>query len=940
LFNLGDLKMAATYTTASGSFLVIPDSSIDVNVVSNPQGLSTTGVITLVGEADSGPHWSEEARLGDNNFGPGDINKVIAKYGSGRLVDAFKGAVAASNSTRIQGAPNRIILVKTNQGSPAEKVTNDGHSTFDAKLAGATGNSIKETISTNTDETAPSTGLFSAVPIDTGATVAAVRVNGGAEAGAININPGMTPADIAASFTNSNLNAVGGIEKNITSGVNSVSAFTDVISGQNVKFRLATPNVFANNPAVGDVCHISSGSPFDDGSDANVGWYLVTAVSNSATSAAISATKITLGAPVTATGNSTGGSTADIQCYSSMRINNMSGTDRDVLNGLGVNAAVTVAGASLTFTLAASNKFTTAPQIGDIMYIPAGTPFQGSGAANAGWYSVTAVSNTTSSAFVTGSRLSNGAPVAVSSTAITGSNNLQVLSRQIKGVGKALEIRDNAGSVNLSNVFKQLGVNTPAAFLSTTLTSASELSKKFTIAQSSQNKTETFVVGGNVAFTLGYKGTNATCTIQTVSGNKRLQTSVSGGLGVNLDINLSDVANLNDLASIINANTGYSAAVTTSLDGNRSATILDEVTAAGICSSIDNRRPGRIKRDVWDMTTGPNNVNGSTLIQITANVPAGLPEDEGPAFLTGGAKGATTALAMSQAIDACATVRCNFIVPLVSQDASADAAANLTDANSTYTVDAANAAARAHCIAMSTPKVKRHRVALCSKKDTFENAKTAAQNMSSFRVGMAFQDIKDLASDGTIKTFQPWMTATKVAGLQAAGFYKAIYNKGVQISGIVNPSGFDDQNQTDLENAILAGLMPVYQDTDGAFLFANDQLTYGTDNNFVYNSLQAVYVADIIALSLADACKKAFVGESVADVTPGVALEFIKGKMAEFLAKKLTIGQKGAEGGWKSIQVDIDQGVLSVRVVAIEATSVRFVPINLDIEGLKSSAAA
>jgi hypothetical protein len=160
------------------------------------------------------------------------------------------------------------------------------------------------------------------------------------------------------------------------------------------------------------------------------------------------------------------------------------------------------------------------------------------------------------------------------------------------------------------------------------------------------------------------------------------------------------------------------------------------------------------------------------------------------------------------------------------------------------------------------------------------------------------------------------------------------------MSGLVNPSGFDDQSQSLCEDAISAGLVTIQRQEDGSFTFLSDQLTYGLDNNFVYNSIQAVYVADIIALSMAEALKKAFVGESVADVTPSVAVSFIKGKMAEFLDKKLIVGSTDFPSGWKSIQVQIDQGVMVVRTVVIEATSIYFIPINIDIEGLRDSSAA
>lgn len=934
--------MARTYTDSNGVTLIIPDSSVTVNVVSQPAGLATTGVISLVGEADQGLHWSEEAKLADNSFGPGDLARVVAKYGSGRLVDAFRGLIGASASPRIQGSFSRAILVKSNLGTKASKATDDGHGTLSAKLAGAQGNNIKETISTDTAEAAPTTNSLSYVPSASSSSLAA-RVNGGAKQ-TLAISANETPAALASAITGlANLNAVGGVDRVITSGLSAANTIALDATGQNATITLGSPAVWGAAPQVGDTVRIATGSVIAGAGNANVGWWLVTAASNTATLAQITAKKITAGAPIDVLSVSLSATPAnDIVGYSSMRIDNMSGRNRNILASLvAQNASITVAGSSITFTLAGSNVFDSKPKSGDIVYIPSGSAFVGAGSANLGWYQVTASSNFAGSAFLTASRLSNGSPVAVGSTAIAATSDVQDYDRQIRGSGKALEIYDNAGTVNINTVLKQLGVDAAASWLQSEIDSAAELKKRIDLSKPNPLITESFIHGGNIVLTLGYKGTTASLTIQTVSGVRRLQTSVTGGNGGNLDIALKDYNSVSDLVDYLNLQPGYVAAAGSAQEAQRAPKdVLDQVSAIGIASDLSND-PGRVKRDIWDMTLGLGNIAQNSVLVSYANILlAGLPEDEGPAFLSGGAKGGSTGLAMSQSIDALANVRCNFVVPLVSRDASADQAESQTEASSTYTVDAVNAAVKTHCINMSTAKVKRHRIGLVSKKDTFANAKASAQTMSSFRIAHLFQDVKDLNSNGQIETFQPWMAAAKAAGMQAAGFYKSIFNKAINMSGVANPSGFDDQSQSLSEDAISAGLVTIQRQEDGSFTFLSDQLTYGLDNNFVYNSIQAVYVADIIALSLAEALKKAFVGESVADVTPSVAVSFIKGKMAEFLDKKLIVGSTDFPSGWKNIQVQIDQGVMVVRTVVIEATSIYFIPINIDVEGLRDSSAA
>lgn len=936
--------MARVYTDANGVTLIIPDSSVAVRVASQPAGLAATGIVALVGEAEEGAHWSDEEDLTANSFGPGDIQRVIAKYGSGRLVDAFRGLIGASASPLIPGSFNRAILVKTNKGQKASLQTSDSYGKFIALNEGIKGNQIKVSISSETEEEAPTTGNFSYVPNALAANLA-LRVNGGAQQ-TLSIAADTTPSALAAALIGlNNINVVGGVNRNITAGLNNTHLVElAVVSGQDVNIILTSPAVWGNSPQVGDTIRIPSGSVIAGPSSENVGWYLVTAVSNTASLAQISAKKITAGAPVNVSAVNFSATPAnDIVGYAYMRIDNMSGKNRNVLNGLvGQNASITASGASITFTLSAPNVFHAAPKVGDIVYIPAGSPFAGSGSENVGWYKITAAANFSTNAFFTATRLSNGLPIAISSTAIAAVDDVQVLRPYIDGAGKALEIYDNAGAVHINQLFKQLGQDAPAVWIGDLLTSGAERRVQFDIVRSAPLREETFIHGGNIVLQLGYQGTTATASIVLVSGKKRLQTVVAGGPGSNLDILLSDYTSINDLVEYINLQPGYKAAAFNPQEGQRNPElVLDRVSAIGICAQNAQHMPGQIKRDVFDATKGLGNMaETSTLIEYEALVGAGLPEDQSATFLAGGARGGTTGLAFAEAIDALANVRCNFVVPLVSQDAADDKLEGLTDASSTYTVSAVNAAVKTHCINMSTAKTKRHRIGLVSRAGTFNQAKAMAQQMSSFRIACVFQSVKDLDSFGEIQTFQPWMAAVKAAGMQAAGLYRAIFNKAVNVSGLVDPANFNNQNVSLCEDALLAGLMPLSQLETGEIVFLSDQLTYSFDNNFVYNSLQAVYTADVIALTLAESLKKAFVGASVADVNASDVVSFIQSKMFEFLERRLIVGTAEYPAGWKSIDVSIDQGVISVKTVIIISSAIYFVPINIDVEGFQASASA
>lgn len=937
--------MAFSFTTPQGDVLIVPDTSVNINVSSIPTGLALSGVIALVGEADEGPAWNDagEDKLSNNSFGPTDVSRVIAKYGTGNIVDAFRGAVVPSSSNKVQGGPNRIIIAKVNSGSKANKTTADGHGAFVAKRAGQPGNLIYFLIQDSQLEAAPTTGQFSYAPSTSTASLA-LRVNGGAKQ-TLAISANETPTALASALTGlANINASGGTNRSWLGGGGQVASIV-APGGQVANLVLTAPTLFSVSPQVGDTIRIPTGSVLAGAGNANVGWYIVTAVSNTTTLAQASLLKITAGAPV-AVASATISATPDNDAidYSSMKIDNMSGRDRSILTGIVGQSITSVAVSStLTMTLTAGQLWHESPAVGDIVYIPAGSAYQGAGNANIGWYSVLSTSNTSANASLSLARLSNGNPVSVGSTAIVAVSDVQDLDKQIKGDGKALEIYDNAGSVSVATELLQLGLNSAVPWLSTSvspllLTSSAELEKTISLVRSGTQ--ESYTIGGNISLRLGYNGTTGSASINLVSGNNHLQTTVSGGSGSNLDLDLSKIPTINDLVNIINSNTGYKASAGSALEGQRSTSVLDGVSSIGIASELGSQ-PAEIKRDLYDLQTGPGSLASSQLAGYGAVARAGLPSAQIATFLSGGAKGGSTGLQWSNAIDALQGIRCNFVVPLVSRDALDDIQDGDTDPSSTYQVDAINALVKNHCIAMSKPKVKRHRIGCVSKENTFSNVRLAAQNMASFRITFFFQDILAPGADGNTDQFQPWMAAVKAAGFQAAANYKTIFNKSVNISGCLQKAGdFDDGIQSQVEDALNAGLIPIVAQPNGGFSFASDQTTYGVDNNFVYNSMQAVYVADLMALSLAESLKTAFVGESVADVSASLAVGFIKAKMAEFLNVKYTVSSTSAPGGYKSIDVQINAGVMTVQVVVVEATGIYFIPIDLTIEGISSSASA
>lgn len=487
-----------------------------------------------------------------------------------------------------------------------------------------------------------------------------------------------------------------------------------------------------------------------------------------------------------------------------------------------------------------------------------------------------------------------------------------------KGWGKSFELNDSTPG-DLAAIGLDAGLSV----------SSQESEVEVSINNTNTGLNETFDVEPDIALSVGYQGTTATLTI---SGNT-LSTAVTGGSGAALSIDMSQYRTIADLAAFINGQTGYSASAAASAQ-QLPPSSLDTVAAIGIASTAASLKPGRVKNASALFQAAVGTSRG---LSFTKTATAGLPTPGAAQFLSGGARGATLAADIIAAINQMAGIQCNIIVPLFSQDASADIAASQTDSSSTYTIAAINAAVKSHCIQYSTPKLKRNRIAILSFKGTYAAAKESAQGLANFRCSLAIQDVSQTNSAGVITRFQPWYAAAVAAGMQAGGFYKSITNKIANVISFFDPSGFDSGSPGDVEDALSAGAL-IMTATAAGNLWVSDQTTYGFDTNFVYNSIQAVYDADILALDLANSFQVAFVGQSLADVDAATALSFLAQKMDGYKKLKLIASSDDAPLGWKNPKINILAPTMEVSVEIKLATAIYFIPISISISQVQQSA--
>ena len=830
--------MAQSYTDPSGQVLYIPGGYASYTVQTDISGVGTSGVIAIIGEADQGPSFDQETDLKNTFLGPNSLGAVVAKYGGGRLVDAYRNMVSPSDDPEILGAPTRFYFLKTNAGSRASYALLNGsaaaYGTLYSRNYGAQGNLVYFNIDSN-DEIGPTTGSFTYIPA-VGTVNATFRANGGS-AGSLALSANTTPtAFVTAVDGISGIDAAGGVNRNAIA----VSGTLALVATGNL-VTITRSVAWAVTPTVGDTLVIPTGSILAGGANANVGAYVITSV----TSTEIGATKLS---------------------------------------------------------------------------------DAGKGGATPGV--ITAPANVVAASIVAVTDIVAYSPVTIS-----------LPTTLLDGVGKSLEINQLAtGTDLLDRTAYVLATTTPVTWISKTgspkqIISATERSVIITVARQTDGSNESATAGGQIALKVGYTGTTATLQITSTQAIF----TVTGGSGASFTVDLASYPTIADLTAYIDAQVGFDVSAGNASLGQQPATVLDEGTY-GICTTYGNLT-GRVKMDAVKFLQAVNNNLGLIQFGLTGTPAAsGLPADYSNTFLAGGALGATTNANFQAALDACKKLSLNFVVPLMSQDASADIILGETSSSSTYTIDFINAATKTHVINMSKLKAQKNRQGFCSFLGTFDEGKDMSGSLAEARISLCIQDMKDLSAT-SVEQFQPWMSAAKAAALQAAAFYKSIFNKLVNCSGVLMADGtFDPSDQDQVEDALQSGFLVLQTDDQGAVTFISDQTTWQRDDNFVWNSIQAIYDADTVSLTTAKKMSQYFVGKSLADFTAESGLQALGSIMGEMLRLKLLAPSDDAPLGYKDAVIRINGNTMYASVGIKLATSLYFFRIEFVVSRVQQSA--
>lgn len=520
------------------------------------------------------------------------------------------------------------------------------------------------------------------------------------------------------------------------------------------------------------------------------------------------------------------------------------------------------------------------------------------------------------------------------------------------GMGICLEFIASGEYSKIGVQVAQQGVALAAGVTGATSLTASNATRTITLNRQSDNITQdtpstTGELGGKVYLEIGSNAATS-CTL-TINATQILTTAVGGGAS-NLTLNKSDYATLNDLATYINTQAGYSCSIPSGINGGLPPSVLDRVSGVGICASTTSIKPGKVKADAYEVAQWFSFYG--TLVTLTSTAFLGFPDTLSKTFLSGAVKGASSTSSFNSGFTAFEAVRINEIIPLVSQDASDDIveSATYTDSSSTYDVESIHVLARDHCRKMSNTLNKSERNCYLGYRETFANVQAQARAINSEFASLLFQDSQVIDTTGTLTYKQPHITACLVAGLQAGApvgtpaTYKFVAANGIKHlkkqGAVPTPTELYQQGVLGYKNqAVIAGVTPLEAPQSGGIRVVVHNTTYSKDASFVFNRVHVLDAANYVAYNLRKALEDNFVGDKAKTGSAETIRNFVIGEMKQFLDDEIIVGDDTNGGlGYKNLTVSINGNVATIDITITPVQGIDFILARITLDNIRQTA--
>lgn len=431
----------------------------------------------------------------------------------------------------------------------------------------------------------------------------------------------------------------------------------------------------------------------------------------------------------------------------------------------------------------------------------------------------------------------------------------------------------------------------------------------------------------DVIFRILYVGSGsaATMTLNDVSGVKKLVTSCTGDSASNLDITLSNYVTITQLVEYINNfNGGAYVCVSDYYNADAASPAdLDYYNAINI-----KTWPLEVKSAIAEIESNVNSQSQFIQIERVSNVYGQLASisSDAKVFLDGAVNGGSTNSDFQDGFDDLLGVRCNIVVPLVSQDAADDISDGNTDAESTYTIDSVIAMTDAHCRTASSTQNRSERNAYVGFKGSLTECVAKAKSINSAYTSLAIQDIRVRDAEGEAYWAEPWMFAILAAGMQAGSpIGTPLTHKYMNALG-VRHDDFDPRVQ--YNTALKAGILYAEQPDAGGIRIESGNTTYLKDNNQVFSQIGMFETINYIAYTTRIQLDAAFIGKnrsSGTSIGEAVYAEIIS-IMSTFRRDELLAGDAKNLGlGYRGLVVTVTGGRIDYSITLTPSPEIDFI---------------
>ena len=476
----------------------------------------------------------------------------------------------------------------------------------------------------------------------------------------------------------------------------------------------------------------------------------------------------------------------------------------------------------------------------------------------------------------------------------------------------------------------------------TFVTPTTEPQTAIELLQPRDSTSQTGVIGGAITMQIGRTAVGS-CTAANVTTTATAMTiTQTGATPSSLTFNYSAYPTIGNLADAITNVTGWSCTVAPATR-NTASTTLDQVTAVGAFSATS--KPARLKSDVNAVKTF---FAAATLAAITTTAVAGLPDSEGRVNLANGVRGATASSAFDAGLTASLTQTYNVAVPAISQDATVDTLAGLTDATSSYDIETVHAMLAAHLDLRGNIQNKREAQGVVGYRVPTKAAAFAqAAALNDANVQLCMEDVLIVDSSRTLAWNQPHVFAGLIAGMRCGSpVGEPLTHKYLSISGVghyVNAStgavGGDYSPLVDYDAAIVAGVTSS-EPANGAQRVMVDNTTYGIDASFLYNRGSVVEASQYITQTVRTDAELAFVGRKTAAVTASAIKNRIRTTLTGLYNAQITATSDDAPQGFveSTFTVTVNGNTATVNVEAKPTQGLDFLLINFTMGESSTSA--